>query len=96
MSSFVAYLEVVRAGRIHTIYAFHFLAIHFLIWETSFYDWDFFHQNWEKCILVGIGNGSFYGTRTYRQKNPCLHFESGINDIYDSTSKFILKPFCPQ
>ena len=24
-----------------------------------------------------------------------LYFESGINGIYDSTIKFILKPFCP-
>ena len=73
ISSFLAYLEVVRAGRIHTIYAFDFLAIHFLIWEISFSGWpgrDFFHQNWEKCILFGIGNASFYGTRISRQKNP--------------------------
>ena len=76
ISSFLAYLEVVRAGRIHTIYAFDFLAIfikiHFLIWEISFSDWDFFHQNWEKSILFGIGNKSFYGTRIYRQKNPAF------------------------
>ena len=70
ISSFLAYLEVVRAGRIHKIYAFDFLAIHFLIWEISFSDWEFFHQNWGKCILFGTGTGSFYGTRIYRQKNP--------------------------
>ena len=61
---------MVRAGIIHTIYAFDVLAIHFLIWEISFSGWDFFHQNWEKCILFGIGNGSLYGTKIYRQKNP--------------------------
>ena len=42
-----------------------------LIWEIFLSYWEFFHQNREKYILFFIGNGSFYGTRIYRQKNPC-------------------------
>ena len=76
---------VVRAGRIHTIHAFDFLAIHFLIWESSVSDWDFFHQNLEKCILFGIGNGSFYGTRIYGQKNPWTHHTKPYSTLWYST-----------
>ena len=32
---------------------------------------------------------------TMRCLQNILCFESGINDIHDSTIKFILKPFCP-
>ena len=69
------YLEPVRADRIHKTHVLDYLAISikihvYLIWEISFSDWEFFHQNWEKSILFCIGNRSFYRTQIYRQKNP--------------------------
>ena len=64
---------MVRAGRIHKVCAFEDLAIFIdslSILGFFFQVGIFFHQNWEKCILFGIGNGAFYGTRVNRQKNP--------------------------
>ena len=71
---YLAYVEIVRAGRIHKRHAFDYIAILIKIlcpiWEIFLSYWEFFHQNWEKYILFCIGNGSFNGTWIYRQKNP--------------------------
>ena len=76
--AYLAYVEIVRAGRIHKRHAFDYIAIFIKtlcpIWEIFLSYWELFHQNWEKYILffICIGNGYFYGTRIYRQKNPCI------------------------
>ena len=87
VATYLAYVETVRAGRIHKIHAFDLIAIFIktlrLIWEIFFSYWEFFHQNWEKYIYVfALGTGPFMGPGYVGRKIPDFS-ENTTDDVHE-------------